>query len=165
VSPLAIVDERFLNRPAELVLAVATVVALVLVAAALVALLRSSGSGSDSSRATRERVTPALAILTGSAAITFAAYLAYKLRCQGKACEFGAGDGLLGFHHWWRAHDSWQWAGQLLVAALALASSAAALWLVSRGRRGRPPLWVGRILCGAWALLVFLPVLYEVTIG
>jgi hypothetical protein len=143
-------------------LAAGTLVALALVVVSLATLLRST----ETSRAARSRVTPALAILTGGAAVTFAAYVAYRVRCRGIACETRLADGLLGFHHWWRVHDAWQWAGQLMLAALALVVAAAALLLAARdSRRRRTPLRLARLLYGAWAVAVFLPVLYQLVAG
>ncbi|HEX8073495.1 MAG TPA: hypothetical protein VF545_00805 [Thermoleophilaceae bacterium] len=153
--------EAALDRPAEVALAAATVLALVAVAGSLATLLRAGGRSAD-----RSRLTPALVVLTGGAAVTFAAYLAFEFRCRGSACERGAGDGLLGFHHWWRAHDSWQWSGQLLLASVALVAAGAALWLGARdSRRKSAPLWAARLLYAGWVLLVFLPVLYELVTG
>ncbi|MEA2397848.1 MAG: hypothetical protein QOK25_1404 [Thermoleophilaceae bacterium] len=161
MSGIALADGRALDRPAEIALAAATVIAVVAVAAALARLLRTAES-----RSARSRLTPALAILTGGAAITFTAYLAYSLRCGGAGCRPGGGDGVAGFHHWWRAHDSWQWSGQLLVASVGLAIAAIALWLGARdSRRRRLPLWIARLLYTAWAAIVFLPVLYELVSG
>ena len=140
MSGLAPAVGRALDRPAEIGLAVATVVAVLAVLATLVPLLRTAEP-----RAARSRLTPALTILTGGAAITFTAYLAFTLRCGGAGCRPGGGDGVAGLHHWWRAHDSWQWSAQLLVASAGLAVAAVALWLSARASRGwRVPLWAAR---------------------
>lgn len=143
---------------AQVVLAAATVFAVVAVAAALPALVRAT-PGRDA----RSRLTPSLAMLTGGAAVTFAAYLADDLRC-GHRCDRGpAPTGVASFHRWWHRHDSWQWSAQLTIAAAGLALAALAFALaVRRVRLARPPLWLARLLYVAWVALVFLgPAVYE----
>jgi hypothetical protein len=143
---------------AEVVLAAATVFAVVAVATTLPRLLRLA-PGRDA----RARLMPSLVILTGGAAITFAAYLAFHLRC-GHRCDMGdAPTGLASVHRWWHRHESWQWEAQLTVAAVGLAVGALAFALAARrGRRARVPLWGARLLYLAWLVLVFvLPAAYE----
>jgi hypothetical protein len=147
---------------AEVVLAAATVFAVAAIAAAIPALLRV-----EPARDARSRLTPSLAILTGGAAITFAAYLAYDLRC-GHRCDRGdAPTGLASVHRWWHRHGSWQWSTQLTIAAVGLAVAALAFALAARrSRRARPPLWLARVLYGAWVVLVFaVPAAYELIKG
>ena len=72
--PLIAVAERFLDKPAEIALAAATVIAIAALATGLPALLRDRRAG-------RSRITSALVILTGGGAITFVAYVAFQLRC------------------------------------------------------------------------------------
>src|SRR5919201_25673 len=118
---------------AEVVLAAATVLAVAAVAVALPAVLRAPAD-----RAVRTRLTPTLVIVTGSAVISFAAYLAYTSRC-GHRCERGAGTGFAGLHDWWRTRHSWQWDAQLEIAAAALAAGALAFALAAYGRRFARP--------------------------
>ena len=136
MTPIA---ARFLDKPAELAAAAATVLAVVALATGLPALLRDRYAG-------RARITPALVVLTGGAAITFVAYLAFTLRCGNSGCRKGAGEGWLEADRWWRDDSTWQWGGQLLLAALGLAAAAVAFWLGARGRGGRAP------VVAAWAL-------------
>jgi hypothetical protein len=148
LAPLA--SENVLDRPAEIVLAAATIVAVAGMAAGLVALLRA-----PERPAVRSGLTPALVMLTGGAAITFAAWLAYAIRCGDGSCRRDAGDGFAGFDRWWLQHGAWQWGTELLLAALGLAAAAIAFWLAARrGRSARPALWLARILYLAWILLV-----------
>ena len=142
---------------AEIVLAAATVLAVVAVAVALPALLRAPAE-----RAARTRLTPALVILTGGAVISFAAYLAFSSRC-GHRCEQGAGSGFAGLHDWWRTRHSWQWNAQLTIAATALAAGALAFALAAYGSRfTRLPLWIARLLLATWAIVCFaMPAIYE----
>jgi hypothetical protein len=151
---------RFLDHPGELALAGATIVALAAVVAGLPLMLRPSEAESG-----RSRVTPSLVMLTGGAAVTFAAYLAFELRCGTTGCRQGAGGGFAGLHRWWRTESSWAWGAQLLVASLGLAAAAVAFWLSARGsRRARWPLWWARLLYVAWAVFVFLvPAAYELS--
>ena len=141
----------------EVVLAMATVLAVAAVAAALPAVLRAPAD-----RAARTRLTPTLVILTGGAVISFAAYLAFTSRC-GHRCERGAGAGFAGLHDWWRTRHSWQWNAQLEIAGAALAAGALAFALAAYGRRlARLPLWIARLLLAAWAIVCFaMPAVYE----
>jgi cytochrome bd-type quinol oxidase subunit 2 len=144
---------------AEVVLAATTVFAVLAVATAIPALLRTE-RGKDA----RSRLTPSLAILTGGAAITFAAYLTNDLRC-GHRCDRGAApSGIASFHRWWHRHDSWQWSTQLTIAAVGLAIAALAFAMAARRRpRARTPLWVARFVYAGWVVLVFaIPAAYEV---
>jgi hypothetical protein len=130
------------------------------VLAGLPRLLREGRGGN----ADRGRLTPALLILTGGAAVTFAAYLAFKLRCDRIGCRHRSGRGFAELDDWWRARSSWQWGAQLLLASVALSVAAAAFWLSVGERRGtRPAVWAARALYAAWVVLVFvLPVAYGV---
>ncbi len=157
--PLRSLDAaRFLDRPGEIAVAAATLVALAGIAASLPALLATRQR-----EATRTRLTPALVMLTGGAAITFAAYLAFQIRCTGTGCRVGAGSGFLELERWWHSEYTWEWGAQLLVASLGLAASSLAFWLSARASRwARPPLWAARLLYIAWAVFVFLvPAAYE----
>jgi hypothetical protein len=104
-------------------------------------------------------MTPALVILTGGAAITFVAYLAYELRCRSQGCT-GASDWGFGFlRTWWRRDAAWEWGAQLALASLGLVAASIALALTAAGRfrRARRPLLAARLVYAAWAVLVFLP--------
>jgi hypothetical protein len=80
---------------AEVILAAATVFAVVAVATAIPTLLRVPADNDA-----RAHVTPALVMLTGAAAITFAAFLAFDARC-GHRCDRGhAPEGLASVHRW-----------------------------------------------------------------
>ncbi|HEX8065428.1 MAG TPA: hypothetical protein VF520_02745 [Thermoleophilaceae bacterium] len=151
------VVERFLDRPAEIALAVASIVAVIAVAAGLPPLLR------EAQRSARARLTPALVVLTGGAAITFVSYLGFALRCGDAGCEDGGGEGPAELDRWWRHESTWQWGAQMLVAAAALVAASLAFVLSARGsRRRRGPLVVAWALYGAWAIAVFLvPAAYE----
>src|SRR5437763_4492957 len=141
---------------AEVVLAVATVLAVAAVAVALPAVLRAPAD-----RAARTRLTPTLVILTGAAVISFAAYVAFTSRC-GHRCERGAGTGFAGLHDWWRTRHSWQWNAQLVIAGAALAAAAAAFALAAYGRRlARFPLSIARLLLAGLAFVCFgVPAVY-----
>ena len=159
---LLLASERVLDRPGEIAVAAATILALVAVLAAFAPILRARERGT-----VRSRLTPTLVILTGGAAITFAAYLAFQLRCGHSGCKKGAGGGFAGLDRWWRSASSWQWGAQLLVASLGLVAAAVAFWLSAHGsKRVRPPLWAARLLYLGWATLVFLmPAAYELATG
>jgi hypothetical protein len=149
------------DRAGEVALGLAIAVALVCIAATLVPLARGAGSSEPRGRA---RMTPALVILTGGAAITFVSYLAYVLRCRGQACT-GADSAFGILRTWWRRDASWEWGVQLALASIGLATASVALALSAAGRfrRARRPLLAARVAYGAWALLVFLPAaIYEV---
>jgi len=141
----------------EVVLAVATVVAVAAVVSALPALARVPRDNDA-----RSHLTAALVMLTGAAAITFAAYLAFDLRC-GHRCDGGQGTGFAGVHRWWHRHDSWQWSVQLTIAAAGLAVAALAFGLAARrSGRARAPLWGARLVYAAWVGVVFAaPAIYE----
>jgi len=127
---------------------VATVVAVVLLALTLPALLRR-GRG-------RAGVTSALVILTGAAAITFVAYLAYLVRCAEARCHFAGGDTVAGLEPWWRINGSWLWGAQLALAGLGLALASVAFALAARERKGaRRALIVARVAVVLWTLVVF----------
>ena len=144
---------------AEVLLAAATVVAAAAVLATVPSIVRRPGAGRPAAR--RKHLTPALVILTGGAAVTFVAWLAFELRCGG-ACT-GAREGPLGFEPWWRRHRSWQWSGQLVLASLGLATASLALTLSARRRKvARVPLIAARVAYGCWAVGVALaPAAYE----
>jgi hypothetical protein len=143
---------------AQLILAGATVFAVVAVATALPTLFRIPADNDA-----RAHLTPALVILTGGAAITFAAYLGFEARC-GHRCDKGrAPDGLASVHRWWHRHDSWQWSAQLTIAALGLGIAALAFALAARRHpRARAPVWAARAVYLGWVLVVFAaPAVYE----
>jgi hypothetical protein len=147
---------------AQVVLAAATVLALVAVVTAIPTLLRVPADNDA-----RAHLTGALVILTGGAAVTFAAYLADDLRC-GHHCDRGTGpSGIASVHRWWHRHGSWQWSAQLTIAAAGLAVAALAFALAARRSRGaRAPLWTARLVYLAWAGLVFAaPAAYELVKG
>jgi len=143
------------DRAGEVALGLAMAVALVCIAATLVPLAR--GEGRDEPRG-RARMTPALVVLTGGAAITFVSYLAYVLRCRSEGChDPGWAFGFL--RAWWRRDTAWEWGAQLALASVGLVAASIALALSASGRfkRARPPLITARLAYGAWALVVFLP--------
>jgi cytochrome c biogenesis factor len=149
------------NRPSdrvgEIALAAATVVAVVLVAATLPAVMRRSDRS-------RRRITPALVIVTGGAAVTFVAYLAFAVRCTQSGCNVRPGDSFAGVQPWWRIKGSWQWGAQLALASagFAIASVALAMAAGERRRAGRA-VNVARVVYGLWALLVFvIPAAWEI---
>ena len=143
----------------RIVLAAAIVVGVIAMAAALAALMRAPRQNA------RARLTPALVILTGGAAITFAAYLAFQIRCTGTGCRAGAGSGPFELDRWWHSESTWEWGAQLLVASVGLIASSLAFWLSARANRwARPPLWAARLLYFTWAVFVFVvPAAYELT--
>ena len=143
------------DRAGEIVLGLAMAVALVCIAATLVPLAR--GAGRDEPRG-RARMTPALVILTGGAAVTFVSYLAFVLRCESQGCrDPGWAFGLL--RTWWRRDTAWEWGAQLALASIGLVAASIALAFSASGRfkRARPPLFAARLAYAAWAILVFLP--------
>ena len=119
-------------------------------------------------RATRVRLLPSLALLTGGAAVSFAAWIAYDGRC-GHGCDRNPHyeTGLAGFYRWWHRHDSWQWSAQLTLAAAGLALAATAFALAARAHpRARVPLWGARVAYVVWGVLVFaVPAAYELVMG
>jgi hypothetical protein len=130
----------------------------------LVALLRRRPRGDDA----RIRLLPSLALLTGGAAIAFAAWVAFDGRC-GHSCDRHPRyeTGLAGFYRWWHRHDSWQWSAQLTLAAIGLMLAAVAFALTARGhRRARVALWAARVVYVVWVVLVFaVPAGYELVYG
>ena len=149
------------DRAGEIALGLAMAIALVCIAATLVPLAR--GEGRDEPRG-RARMTPALVILTGGAAITFVSYLAYVLRCRSEGChDAGWAFGL--FRTWWRRETAWEWGAQLALASIGLVAASIALAFSARGRfrRARTPLFAARLAYAVWAIVVFLPAAaYEV---
>src|SRR2546425_13342417 len=93
---------RFLDHPGEIALAAATVVALAAVVAGLPPLLRPAEAEGG-----RGRVTPALVMLTGGAALTLTAHPAFELRCRPTRRPRGAGGRLAGPSPWGAAEASW----------------------------------------------------------
>jgi hypothetical protein len=146
--PLIAAADRFLDKPAEIALAAATVIAIGAVATGLPALLRDRRAG-------RARITSALVILTGGAAITFVAWVAFTLRCGNSSCQKGAGTSWIELDRWWRDDSTWQWGAQLLLAAVGLAAAAVAFMLGARGSGRRAPLRAAWIFYGLWVVLVF----------
>ena len=150
------------DRAGEIALGIAMAVALVCIAVAVVPLARGEGGGEEPGG--RARMTPALVILTGGAAITFVSYLAYVLRCQGHGCtDPGWAFGFI--RTWWRRETAWEWGAQLALASIGLVAASIALALSASGRikRARPPLIAARLAYLAWAVLVFAPAAaYEV---
>lgn len=125
--------------------------AVIAVAASLPRLLRE-GRGAN----LRPRLTPALLILTGGAAVTLASYLVFKLGCDRLGCHRREGHGFAKLDDWWHGRHSWEWAGQVTIAAAALTAAALAFWLSAGARRGaRHALWSARLLYAAWVVLVF----------
>jgi hypothetical protein len=154
--PLALIAATVADRVGEIGLAVATVLAVAAVAVALTAI-----AGRDTGRA---RVTSALVIVTGGAAVTFVAYLAFQIRCGDAGCVIRPGDDVAGIAPWWRIDGAWQWGAQLMLASVALVTSALALAAAARESRfARPLLTAARVAYVVWALLVFaIPALWEV---
>ena len=149
------------DRAGEIALGLAMAVALVCIAATLVPLAR--GRGRDEPRG-RAKMTPALVILTGGAAITFVSYLAYVLRCRSQGChDAGWAFGFL--RTWWRRETAWEWGIQLALTSIGLVAASVALALSATGRfkRAKAPLIAARLAYAAWAVVVFLPAAaYEV---
>ena len=139
-------------------LAAATVAAVVLLALTLPVLLRRAQG--------RAGLTPALVILTGGAAITFVAYLAFAVRCTHAGCHFDPGDRVAGIYPWWRVHDAWQWGAQLALASLGLVIASLALALAVREKRAaRPAVTLARVAYGVWALVAFvIPAAWELLV-
>jgi hypothetical protein len=164
--PLAVIRALATGPPAadhagEIALGVAMAVALVCIGATLVPLARGNGREQTTGRA---RLTPALVIVTGGAAVTFVSYLAYVLRCHGSGCH-NEGWAFGFIRTWWRQETAWEWGAQLALASVGLVCGSIALALSARGseERARPLLIVARIAYLAWALVVFLPAAaYEV---
>jgi hypothetical protein len=144
------------DRLGEIALAVATVVAVIAVGAALSAIARRNAG--------RGGLTSALVIVTGGAAVTFVAYLAFQIRCGEAGCIVRDGDTVAGVSPWWRIDHAWQWGGQLALAAVALMVSSLALTFAAReSRAARPLLIAARAAYFLWAVLVFLvPAAWEI---
>lgn len=153
--PLALIAAATADRAAEIGLAAATVVAVAAVAVALTA-IASGETG-------RARLTSALVIVTGGAAITFVAYLAFHIRCGEAGCVFRPGDEVAGVAPWWRIDGAWQWAAQLGLASAGLVTSSLALAAAARKARAARPLLIGaRVAYVLWALFVFVvPLAWE----
>ena len=144
------------DRLGEIGLAVATVVAVVAVGVALSAIAKRNAG--------RAGLTSALVIVTGGAAVTFVAYLAFQIRCGDAGCVYRPGDEVAGVAPWWRIDAAWQWGAQLTLAAVALVVSSLALAFAAReSRAARPLLGAARAAYFLWAALVFaVPLLWEV---
>ncbi len=144
------------DRVGEIALAVATVVAVAAVGVALRGVTRGKSG--------RAAVTPSLVIVTGAAAITFVAYLAFQIRCGETACVIGPGDDVAGVDPWWRIDGAWQWGAQLALASVGLLVSSLALAAAAReSRAARPLLFGARAAYFLWAVLVFaVPLVWEV---
>jgi hypothetical protein len=134
------------------------------VATGLAALLRQRPRGQGA----RVRLLPSLALLTGGAAIAFAAWVAFDGRC-GHGCDRHPRyeTGFAGFYRWWHRHDSWQWSAQLTLAAAGLALAALAFALTARAHpRARAGLRAARVVYVVWVVLVFaVPAVYELVFG
>jgi hypothetical protein len=149
---LALIATSPATRVGEIALAAATVVAVIALAAALPAIMRG--------RRGRAKLTPALVLVTGGAAITFVSYLAFAIRCTQAGCtEFGSGQ-----LEWWRVRSTWEWGAQLALASLGLAIGTVSLALAARGRRGaRVTLNLARVVYLVWIVAVFLmPAVWEI---
>lgn len=137
------------DRIGEVALAAATIIAVVLLAYTLPLIIRRRGG--------RAGLTPALVILTGAAAITFASYIAFAVRCAETGCRVRRQDAVGGLYPWWRQENSWQWGGQLALASVALVLASLALALAARRRRSaKKAVILARVAVVLWALVVFL---------
>jgi hypothetical protein len=147
------------DRIGEVVMAAATVAAVVLLALTLPALIRLGRGG-------RRAVTPALVILTGAAAITFVSYLGFFVRCAEAGCEIQSDDSIAGLYPWWRTDDAWQWGAQLALAGIALVLASLALFLAVRRRRtAARAVAIARVAVFIWALVAFfIPALWEIVL-
>jgi hypothetical protein len=145
-----------LDRVGEAAVAAATVFAAVAVVYTLPALVNRPRG--------RSGLTPALVIITGGAAITFVAWLAFTVRCSQSGCHIHPGDSIGGLEPWWRRKHSWQWGGQLALASLGLVTAAIALALAARERPGaRKALLAARAFYATWAVVAFLvPAAWEI---
>jgi hypothetical protein len=144
------------DRLGEIALAVATVVAVVAVGVALTGIARRNAG--------RTGLTSPLVVVTGGAAITFVAYIAFQIRCGDTGCVVGIGDTVAGISPWWRIDRAWQWGGQLTLASAGLMISSLALAFAAReSRAARPLLIAARAAYFIWILLVFaVPLAWEV---
>jgi hypothetical protein len=156
VPPLALAS-RTTDRIGEVTLAVATVLAVVLLAVTLPALLRRGPGGR------RGGVTSALVIVTGGAAVTFVAWLAFAVRCTQYGCDARPGETVAGLPTWWHARHTWEWGTQLALAAVGLAVGSAALALAARERRAaRRVVNLARLAYALWVIGVFaMPAVWE----
>jgi hypothetical protein len=130
----------------------------VLLALTLPAMLRRGPGGRTAA------ITSSLVIVTGGAAVTFVAYLAFVIRCSQYGCHVRPGDRVSGIAPWWHIRHAWQWGAQLGLAAIGLAVGSAALALASRERRSaRIGLNLARALFGLWVVGVFaIPAAWEI---
>ena len=144
------------DRIGEISVAAATVFAAIAVAVTLPGLLKR--------RRGRSKLTPALVIVTGGAAITFVAWLAFTIRCTESGCGVRHGYALFGLQPWWRLQASWQWGAELALASVGLVTASLSLALAARDRRSaRPALIAARLVYGTWAIVAFvLPALWEI---
>ena len=121
-----------------------------LLAIALPALLRRGPGGR------RGGVTSALVIVTGGAAVTFVAWLAFAVRCSQYGCRVGPGDDVGGVDPWWHMRQAWEWGTQLALAAVGLAIASLALALAARERRSaRWMVNLARLVYLIWVIGVF----------
>lgn len=156
LAPPPLAASSAADRVGEITLAAATVAAVILLAVTLPALVRRAKRGAG--------LTSALVIVTGGAAITFVAYLAFAVRCAEAACRVGPADDVAGIAPWWRDNSSWQWGAQLALASVSLVVACAALALAARERRsaGRVQT-LARVAYVVWVLGVFVvPAAWEI---
>jgi hypothetical protein len=137
---------------AETAAAVATIVAVIALAWALVALVRGPR---------RARLAPMLIVVSAGAVLTFVAYIAFALRCPADGCRKVHRTALARIDPWSASMHPWQWASELALASIGLAVAAFALALAARGRRGAwPALWGAQGIYAAWvAVAVLVPAL------
>ena len=155
-APAGLALATVVDRVGEIMVAAGTLIAVVAVGAALPALMRRTGG--------RSGLTPALVILTGGAAITFVAWLAFTIRCSQSGCHVKPSYTVFGLEPWWRRKHSWQWSGQLILASIGLVTASVALALAARRRKNaRNALIAARLFYGVWAVVVFvIPAICEV---
>lgn len=156
--PCGLTAALAIDRIGEIAVAAATVFAALAVGLTLPTLIRRTRG--------RSKLTPALVIITGGAAITFVAWLAFTIRCSQSGCHVPKGSDVLGLEPWWRRKASWQWGGQLALASVGLVAAALALALAAREKRSaRPALFVARLSYVAWAAVAFvIPALWELLV-
>ena len=147
-----------IDRVGEVAVAAATVFAAVAVIYTLPALVNRTRG--------RAGLTPALVIITGGAAITFVAWLAFTVRCTQSGCNVHPGDTFAGLEPWWRRKHSWQWGAQLALASAGLVTASIALALAARDRpNARKALISARAFYAAWAAVAFvIPAAWEIFI-